>query len=184
MLAPLREYASPAVDDVHARPYAEFQAMTDPGNPPGRRNYWRSGSLRHLPDEAVDAFLACAAGATSPFSVQILGRAGGAISDVPDEATPISGRTAPWQFHCYGSWDHLDDDPHIAWVRATERTMQPWSMPGMPLNFFSAIDPDLVHSTFGAEKFARLVELKTEYDPENIFRLNQNIPPAPGGTPA
>ena len=55
--------------------------------------------------------------------------------------------------------------------------MQPWTMPGMPLNFFSAIEPDLVHSTFGAEKFARLVELKTEYDPENIFRLNQNIAP-------
>ncbi|TDD72685.1 FAD-binding oxidoreductase [Jiangella aurantiaca] len=178
-LAPLRTFSPPAVDNLGARPYVEFQAMTDPGNPPGRRNYWRSGFLSDLPDDAIDTFLACGVGATSPYSVQVLARAGGAISDTPEDATPISGRSAPWLFHCYGSWEQPDDDRHIAWVRTTEQAMRPWSMPGMALNFFSAVDPELIRSTFGAGKYARLTALKAKYDPENLFHLNQNIPPAP-----
>lgn len=175
--APWREVGSPAVDLMGPMPYLDFQAITDPGNPPGRRNYWRSGFLGDLPDEAIDAYITCAATATSPFSVMVLGLAGGAVADVPDDATPIGGRAAPWLFHCYGSWEDLDDDRHVSWVRATEQTMRPWRTDGMPLNFFSAIDNDLVRSTFGAAKYQRLVDLKNRYDPDNVFRLNQNVPP-------
>lgn len=178
-LRPLRELATAAVDLVAPRPYVELQAMTDPGNPPGRRNYWRSGALGALPDDAIDTFLACGDDVTSPFSVQVLGRAGGAIADVPEDATAISGRTAQWQFHCYGSWEEPTDEPHVEWVRRTEQAMRPWVVDGLALNFFSSVDDDLVRRTFGAEKFARLVALKTAYDPENVFRLNQNIPPQP-----
>lgn len=176
-LAPLREYADPPVDTLGPIGYAQFQSLTDPGNPPGRRNYWRSGLLADLTDEAIDAFVACAAGATSPFSVAVLGRSGGAVSDVAEDATAIGGRSAPWLYHCYGSWTDADDGRHISWVRSTEQVMRPWTARGMALNFFSSVDNDLVRDTFGAAKYRRLAALKRTYDPENVFRRNQNIPP-------
>jgi FAD/FMN-containing dehydrogenase len=176
-LAPLRDYGAAAVDLLGPIPYLELQAVTDPGNPPGRRNYWRSGYLGSLPDEAIDTFIERADAATSPFSVMVLGRFGGAVADVADDDTPLGGRQAPWLYHCYGSWEDLDDDRHIAWVRSVERAMRPWTMPGMALNFYSAVDNSLVRDSFGAEKYRRLVALKRAYDPDNIFRLNQNVPP-------
>ncbi len=184
VLAPLREFGTPPVDVMQPMPYVEFQALTDAGNPPGRRNYWRSELVPDFTDEAIDALVACAATATSPASVVVMGPTGGAVADVPDEATAIGGRSASWLYHCYGIWtDPGEDDRHIAWVRATEATLRPWTTTGMPLNFVSDIDEERVRSAFGAEKHARLVALKDTYDPDNVFAMNQNVRPS-GRTPA
>lgn len=176
-LAPLKEYGHPPVDLMGPTTYLDFQAITDAGNPPGRRNYWRSELLSDASDEAIDALVACAAGATSPTSVVVLGRAGGAIGDVGEGATALSGRGAEWLFHCYASWTDGDDAPHVAWARATEETLRPWTMAGMALNFVSDIDKDRVRDTFGAEKYDLLVQLKRRWDPDNVFSMNQNISP-------
>ena len=72
-------------------------------------------------------------------------------------------------------------DRHVAWVRATEQAMRPWTTRGMALNFVSEVDDDRVRSAFGAEKYRRLVELKDRYDPDNVFSLNQNV--RPSGSP-
>jgi FAD/FMN-containing dehydrogenase len=178
ILAPLRAYGDPPVDLIKPIQYVEFQALTDPGNPPGRRNYWRSDMLRELPDEAIDALVACAATATSPASVVVMGPVGGAVADVPEDATPLSGRSAPWLYHCYGIWTDHDDERHIAWVRATERAMRPWTTTGIALNFVSDVDTARVRSSFGAENYRRLTALKDKYDPGNVFRTNQNIHPS------
>ena len=174
----MREFGDPPVDLMQPMPYLDFQALTDAGNPPGRRNYWRSQNLRDLPDDAIDAVIASAAVATSPFSVVIIGQAGGAIADVPEDATALGSRSAPWVYHCYGSWTEPDDAPHIEWVRATEQAMRPWAAGGIALNFVSEIDDARVQQTFGEEKYRRLVALKDEYDPENLFRMNQNVRPS------
>jgi hypothetical protein len=176
-LAPLRAFGSPPVDIVQPMPYCAVQSLLDAGNPRGRRNYWRSENLSALPDEAIDAYIACAATATSPSSVLILQRFGGAVSDVPDEATPLGGRDAPWQYHCYGIWTDADDARHIAHVRATEQAMRPWSSGRVSLNFVSEADDERIRASFGSEKYRRLVALKDKYDPENVFRMNQNVPP-------
>ncbi|HEX5016459.1 MAG TPA: FAD-dependent oxidoreductase [Actinomycetes bacterium] len=176
-LAPLHELGTPAFDGLEPMPYLSFQAITDAGNPPGRRNYWRSGSLPSLPDDAIDSAIACASAVTSPNSVVVLGRAGGAITDVSEEATPLGGRAANWLYHCYGIWTDTDDDRHISWVRSTERALRPWVTDGMALNFFSAVDSDLVRRTFGS-KYERLVAVKDRYDPDNVFAMNQNIVPS------
>jgi hypothetical protein len=179
VLAPLRQFAAPAVALLQPMPYVELQALTDAGNPPGRRNYWRSDLLPAFPDEAIDALLACAATATSPASVLVMGPLGGAVSDVPEDATALGGRSAGWLYHCYGTWTEPgEDDRHIAWVRATEAAMQPWTMAGMALNFVSDIDDDRVRATFGAEKYRRLQALKDAYDSDNVFSLNQNVQPS------
>lgn len=181
-LAPLKAIGDPVVDLIGPTTYVDLQAITDPGNPPGRRNYWRSELLTHAPDEALDALIACASQAPSPTSVVVLGRAGGAIGDVADDATALSGRSAEWQVHCYASWTDLDDARNIAWARASQEAIRPWTMTGIALNFVSDIDDTRIRSTFGAEKYARLAALKLRLDPDNIFSMNQNIPPGSAAT--
>lgn len=176
-LAPLKAIGDPAVDLIGPTTYLDLQGITDPGNPPGRRNYWRSELLPDAPDEALDALIACASQAPSPTSVVVLGRAGGAIGDVADDATALSGRSAEWQVHFYASWTDLEDARNIAWARTSEETLRPWTMTGIALNFVSDLDQARVRSTFGAEKYARLAALKLRWDPDNIFSMNQNIPP-------
>ena len=177
VLAPLRSFGSPPVDIVQPMPYVALQSMLDGGNPAGRRNYWRSENLGTLPDEALDALIACAATATSPFSVLILQPMGGAVAAVPYDATPLGGRASPWQYHCYGIWTDADDARHIAWVRSTEQAMRPWSAGRVSLNFISEANDERIRAAFGAEKYQRLVALKDKYDPENVFRMNQNVVP-------
>ena len=180
-LAPLKQLA-PAVDLMGPTTYLDFQAITDPGNPPGRRNYWRSELLPEAPDELLDAFIACAAEATSSASTLILGRLGGAFGDVPEDATALGGRSAEWLFHCYAVWTEPNDAGHIAWARATEKALRPWTMPGMALNFMNDITDARVRATFGSQKYQRLVDLKQRWDPSNMFAINQNIRPgAPTG---
>ena len=179
VLAPLRGFGDPSVDICQEMPYLQFQQITDAGNPPGRRNYWRSDALRDLPDDAIDAFIACAAAATSPASVMILARVGGAIDDVAEEAASVTGRGQPWMYHCYGIWtDPADDARGIAWAKGTEEAMRPWSTTSVALNFVSDVDDDLVRATYGTDKHRRLVALKDRYDPGNVFRMNQNIKPS------
>jgi FAD/FMN-containing dehydrogenase len=175
-LAPLKQFM-PAVDLMGPTTYLDIQAITDAGNPPGRRNYWRSELLPDAPDELLDAFIACAAEATSPASTLILGRLGGAFGDVPEDATALGGRAAEWLFHCYAVWTEGEDRRHIAWARATEEALRPWTMSGMALNFMNDIDDTRVRATFGPAKYQRLRELKQRWDPDNVFAMNQNIPP-------
>jgi FAD/FMN-containing dehydrogenase len=177
-LSGLHGFGNPAVDLIGPTPYLQIQALTDNGNPPGRRNYWRSEIIGDMSDEAIDALIACAASVTSPFSVVIMAPLGGAIGDVPENATALSGRSAKWMYHCYGSWqDTADDERGIAWVRATGNVMHPWTAPGVPLNFNTEIDSARVQATFGT-KHQRLVALKDQYDPDNLFQRNQNIAPS------
>ena len=178
VLAPLWEGVDPVVDMVGPMPYLALQAMTDPGNPPGRRNHWHSELFTELSDDAIDAMIARAAVATSPASVVIMGAWGGAVADVPEDATPIGGRSASWFYHCYGIWTEPDDDPHVAWVRGTADALRPWTTSGIALNFVSEVDDARVRDSFGVEKHRRLVAIKDQYDPENVFRMNQNIPPS------
>lgn len=177
-VAALREAGTPAADVVGPLPYQALQGLTDPGNQPGRRNYWHSGLLADLSDPTIDALVHSANNASSPSSVIVLARNGGAVDDVSDDATPIGGRSAPWFYHCYGIWTDTDDPQHIAWVKDTAAALRPWTEAGMALNFFTEVDEDRVRSAFGDEKFRRLVALKDRYDPGNVFHCNQNVRPS------
>jgi hypothetical protein len=105
-------------------------------------------------------------------------------NDLVTDATLCRGRpcgagSAANSRKCTGCASRGDDnDRHIGWVRAADRAMRPWTMNGMPLNFMNDIDNARVQATFGAEKYRRLVALKDAYDPTNVFRMNQNVPPS------
>ncbi|KAA1419330.1 FAD-binding oxidoreductase [Nocardioides humilatus] len=182
VLAPLKALGA-AVDMIGPTTYLDIQASSDPSNPPGRRNYWRSEFMPTVPDEVLDAAIACAMEATSPASALILAPLGGAFGDVAEDATALGGRAAQWLFHCYAIWENGDPDGdarHIAWARSTAAALEPWTMAGMGLNLVSDVDESRIRETFGAEKYARLTELKRAWDPENFFAMNQNIRPVVG----
>jgi FAD/FMN-containing dehydrogenase len=180
ILRPLKEtIGPPAVDLIDRIPYTAFQAIVDPFSPKGWLNYHRGVHLASLPDEAVDAYVDHGSRVGSPMSQMILFRHGGAISRVPEDATAASYRDAPYMWHPIAAWsDPADTEREIAWVRDSSAAMEPFASGGVYLNFEQDEGEQHVRAGYGPDKFARLVALKDKYDPGNLFRINQNIPPS------
>jgi FAD/FMN-containing dehydrogenase len=176
LVRPFRE-ADPAFDLLGPMPYAAFQAMLDPFAPHGVRNYWRGDHLAELSDGAIDAYTSNPPTGLDLPSQMILFRHAGAVKRVPDEATAFSHRDADYMFHPIAAWpDPSRDDAHIEWVRRSSKAMEPYGTGGVYLNFIS--DDDKVRAGFSPQKWERLVALKDRYDPTNMFRFNQNVPPS------
>ena len=158
-------------------PYAQFQSLLDPGNQPGFRNYWKGEFLTGFPDEAVDAFYEGAKEPTSPFNQIVAFRVGQSVGATPDDASAFSHRDTKYMAHPIAMWeDPADDERQIAFIRGFSEGLRPWATGGVYLNFTP--DRDRVRDAYGDEKYQRLVELKDKYDPDNLFRHNQNIKPS------
>jgi FAD/FMN-containing dehydrogenase len=184
VVQPLRNLG-PAVDLFQPMPYTAFQHLLDATAPRGYRSYWRGEYLKALSDDAIDTFVRHApelAGMAKPFSQMIIFRIGQGVAAVPDAATAFPHRDADYLFHPIAMWQHASDDERlIAASRAFCESMRPFATGGAYLNF---TPEDRVRDAYG-EKYARLVALKDRYDPDNLFRLNQNIAPSRGaGQPA
>jgi hypothetical protein len=168
----------PAMDMVVPMPYTVVQQLLDAGNPPGRPQYWKSDHLRELSDEAIDVLITYANRIKSPFTAVVLEPKGGAISRVDEMAAALPGRDAACAFYGISQWeDPAEADSHIAWARELGEAMKSFSSGNIPLNFVMDEGQERVQTTYGPEKYARLVALKDRYDPENVFCLNQNIRP-------
>ncbi len=178
----LRSLSEPDVDLVMPMPYTVVQQLLDAPNPPGRPQYWKSDNVKELTDSAIETLTEQANRVTSPFSIVILEAKGGAIARVPDAATALSGRDSEVAFYGIAQWeDPAEADQHLAWAREFGEAMEPFGSRNAALNFVMDEGQERVQSTYGPEKYARLVALKDEYDPGNLFRRNQNI--RPSGSP-
>jgi FAD/FMN-containing dehydrogenase len=176
VMQPLKDLA-PAVDLIQPMPYTDFQAILDPGNQPGFRNYWRGEYLTGLGDEAIDVFVKRAREPLSPFNQIILFRLGQGVNRVPDDSAAFSHRDADYLFHPIAMWeDSSDDERLIAFVHDFSEAMRPFETGAVYLNFTG--DSDKARDAFGADKYERLVALKDRYDPTNLFQHNQNIRPS------
>lgn len=159
-------------------PYADFQCMLD--DPPGYRNYWSAEYLGALPDSAVETYCAAAARMIVPSPSQHVLFAGGGKVARETADWPVPWRRAPWCFHPFGLWsDAADDTRGIEWARKGRADLKPWSTGDVYLNFIGDEGEDRVVSGFGRDNHARLARIKAHYDPDNVFRLNHNIRPAP-----
>ncbi len=175
-IAPFLEL-QPEVNLVEPMPYADFQCMID--DPPGFRNYWTAEYHDDFPDEAVEVFVKYGHGRPSPLSQQLFLPWGGAVSRVPEDATPMTKRSAPWITHPFAVWeDPADDAENIAWARGFRDDIAHYATGGVYLNFIGHEGPERVRAAFGDAKYQRLAEIKAEYDPGNVFQGNQNIQPA------
>jgi FAD/FMN-containing dehydrogenase len=174
----LRTFKTPALDAIVPKTYAAHQAMFDAAFPHGRGYYWKSCSLPPLSNEMIDRLIRQAERITSRFSAMPLFTQGGAVARVPEDATAFPNRQAQYNLNIVGAWEITDPDPqrHIAWVRQTWEAMQPFAC-GAYVNFMSDEPAERLRAVYGAAKYERLVALKRHYDPENVFRHNQNIAP-------
>ncbi|WP_328328326.1 FAD-binding oxidoreductase [Kribbella sp. NBC_00382] len=157
-------------------PYSAIQSALD--DPPGFRNYWSAEHLSELPDEAIGAFAGAAAGMLHPSpSQQILVPWGGAVARDAGK-WPLPHRSAAWVVHPFGLWaDAADDQRGIEWARNVCTEMKPWSTGAVYLNFIGDEGADRVMAGYGRENYDRLARVKAEFDPGNVFHLNQNIKP-------
>ena len=179
LLRPIREFGSPAVDAVGPMSYLAVQQLLDANNPPGLHNYWKAELVDELTDELVNLSVAHHAKMPRSHSVMLFQPLGGQIARIPDDANAITARHAKWTCHCIGEWETPEEaDAELAWVKAWGSLIEPFKLAGAPLTFRADTGEEHVRSTYGEEKYARLVALKDKYDPENLFRLNQNIRPS------
>jgi FAD/FMN-containing dehydrogenase len=167
----------PIVDLWQPMPYVMLQGLIDGANPYGRRNYWRAFNLGDIDENAVDLFVERAAAIPSPFTAMLITNQGGAVSRVGENDTALSGRNVPFNIHLNCMWEGDVDEENIAWVKDTTTAFQPHTVSGMALNFMTEIGDAELEDSFGG-KLTRLRKLKSQYDPTNLFRLNQNIKPA------
>jgi FAD/FMN-containing dehydrogenase len=176
VIAPWRAM-SPEADLVAPMPYADFQCMID--DPPGLGNYWTADYHDEFPDDALDTFVKYGFERQSPHTQQILVPWGGAVARVAEDATPMGHRDVSWLTHPFAMWDIGEDaEPNIAWAKAFRRDIAHHTNGGIYLNFIGQEGEDRIRAAFGDEKYARLQRVKSEWDPDNVFRGNQNIRPA------
>jgi FAD/FMN-containing dehydrogenase len=179
-MAPLLEAVPPPIFNwMGEMPFPAMQALFDPFFPKGLQWYWKGDFVKALPDEAIDTHIARAAEAPSELSLMHLYPIDGAVHRVPKDATAWNTRDATWSMVIAG----IDADPNRAgalktWGREYWSAIHPFNLEGAYVNFMMDDEAQgRVQATYG-ENYARLAAVKATYDPENLFRVNQNILPA------
>ena len=183
LLQPLRELAEPVVDFTGRYSYCELQKLFDAVIPFGQhRCYWKSHFLGDLSDEIIDKIVEGNAAPPSPNTLTSIWNFGGATARVATDATAFGDRLMPYMFSIDSIWsDAADDERNISWTRDFWERMKPHSHEGrMYLNFpgMGEEGETMLRNSFGAKNYERLLKIKRTYDPNNLFRFNQNIPPA------
>jgi FAD/FMN-containing dehydrogenase len=176
---PMVEFGPPALAMVQAMPYTALQLMQADAFPSDLPGYFKAEFLDELSDEAIDAFIAMTAEPSSPMAQVLLQPLGGAIGDMSADETALPFRDAKWCYHALTIWrpEMGPDEVHIKWTKDLAAALRPYTRPGIYLNFVADEGNERVRSSYGPA-YERLVALKDRYDPDNLFRLNQNIPPS------
>jgi FAD/FMN-containing dehydrogenase len=175
----IRAFDTPIAGDVGPMPYTALQSMLDAGFPSGLQVHWRSEFVTAIPDALVEAAVSAFERVPSPLSAILIEQFGGAVARVAREATAFDNRDADYNFVIVSRWaDPADAAKNVAWARATSDAVKPFTNGRVYVNYIGAGEsPDRVRAAFSPEKFARLASIKRKYDPTNVFRMNQNIPP-------
>lgn len=181
ILKPLREFGAPVEDRITAVSYRQIQSAGDAIFPRGRRYYWKAQFLRELSDQAIATLIDAYATAPSAASLLVLQQVGGAIARVAPSATAYPHRDALYDCFPVAIWDDpRDDDANLSWGRELWQRMRPFSTGGVYANNLGEEGDDRVQAAYG-DNYPRLAALKKKYDPNNFFRMNQNVRPLAAG---
>ena len=178
----LRTLAPPDSEAVGPTRWVDWQSALDPLIAKRVRAYWRNASFDQLDDDVIDVLIARGEEQTWVGTAFDVHHMGGAFGRIPEDAAPFPGRHSQFWINIYGFWkDPADDDARVTFVRSLAADMERFAGSGHYVNFqgrekagHRVLDPRQV---FGAHKFARLQAVKREFDPENVFHVNHNIPP-------
>jgi FAD/FMN-containing dehydrogenase len=178
LVAPLRKFGTPLGEHVGVQPYVAWQRVFDPLLAPGARNYWKSHNFSTLADGLFDVVIDSIGTLPSPQCEIFFGAIGGATERPSPESAAYPHRDARFVMNVHGRWDDPADDKRcIGWARDFFKASAPFATGGVYVNFLTADEGDRVHSAYGPN-YDRLARVKRRYDPENLFRMNQNIAPA------
>ena len=178
LVSRLREVAEPIADLLGPMPYTTMQSLLDPLWERGVHAYFKATNLARLDDELIDTLCAFHLDTPGPQAEIHVHQMGGAVGRVADGATAFSERSMPFLLNAVtASREPSADDAHAEWARAVIAAAAGASTGRAYVNFLG--DPDAARGAYGEETYARLVALKNEYDPTNVFRRNQNIEPRP-----
>jgi len=181
VVQPLRMLGRPVGEHLGAQPYRQFQAAFDPLLAPGARNYWKSHDFVQLSDKAVDTVLDFAARLPSPQCEIFIAHLGGAMSRVEPGATAYPHRSSNFVMNVHTRWeDAQQDEVCVGWAREFFGATASYASGGVYVNFLTADETDRIGAAYG-DNYRRLAALKAKYDPDNFFRLNQNIQPQGNG---
>ncbi len=180
LVQPLRDLDGPIADLSGPVPFVELQQLFDADYPDGMRYYWRSLHLPGLSDEVIARTIEWLHRRPSSMTTLDLWHLGGAMSRVAPDATAYGDRSAPFLLGIEANWvDPADDDANLRWTRDCIEDLEPLSTGREYLNFPGFLEDrdQTLRAAHGEENLARLRGLKRRLDPDNLFRLHQNITP-------
>src|SRR5215475_10356083 len=173
----LRALGKPIVDVISPHPFTGWQAAFDPLLTPGARNYWKSHDFTDLSDAAIKVILDAAHTLPSPECEVFIAHVGGAMARIAPDATAWSNRDAHFIMNVHTRWrDRAQDSACVAWARRLFDAAAPFASGSVYVNFMPDDEKDRVQKAYGTD-YRRLAEIKRRDDPDNLFRMNQNIQP-------
>jgi FAD/FMN-containing dehydrogenase len=174
----VRSFGTPCGEHLGPMPYVAWQKAFDPLLAPGSRNYWKSHNFADLPDGLLDAVMAAIARLPSPQCEIFFGQIGGATCRLPPDATAYSSRDAKYVMNVHARWDDPSEDARcIEWARRFFDAAAPFALGSVYVNFLTQEESARVGMAYGPN-YERLGAIKARYDPDNLFRHNQNIRPS------
>jgi FAD/FMN-containing dehydrogenase len=177
VLRPLKTFGRPVLDLCMPKPYLVHQSMFDPSFPHGWWYYFRACDVTELTDDLIDTMAEHGSRIVSPVTSVALWQMGGAVARADESRTAFNGRAAGFSFNINGNSTTAEGfDAEREWARAYWSALAPHHS-GVYVNFLMDEGEERVRQAYGAEKYDRLKEVKRRYDPDNLFRLNQNILP-------
>ncbi len=181
-VAPIKSYGKPIGDVLVRRPYAQLQSLLDATQPKGRRYYWKSEYLPRIAPALCAKVIEHAATIRSPHSAVILFQIGGALNRLRNDHSAAGNRDARYVLNVAASWEQAGDDAaNIEWARTAWNDMKRFSTGGTYINFLTGDEgPERTRAALGTA-LERLGAIKARWDPDNMFRINRNIEPAPPG---
>jgi FAD/FMN-containing dehydrogenase len=178
LVEPLRTFGTPLGEHVGVQPYVAWQQAFDPLLTAGARNYWKSHNFSTLADGLFDVVVAYVGKLPSPQCEIFFGALGGATTRPAPGATAYPHRDAQFVMNFHGRWETPADDTRcIGWARDFFKASAPFASGSVYVNFLTADEGDRVRAAYGSN-YDRLAQAKRTYDPDNLFRMNQNITPA------
>jgi FAD/FMN-containing dehydrogenase len=177
VLRPLKEFGSPVLDLCEPKPFLAHQSMFDLSFPKGWWYYIRACDVAELTDEIIDITVERSLQIESPRTAFPIWQMGGAVAGVGEDDTAFHGRNAGFTFNIAAATDDENGfDRERDWVRSFWSALEPYHTT-VYVNFLMEEGEERIRQAYGDEKFARLQAVKRRYDPDNFFRINQNIPP-------
>jgi FAD/FMN-containing dehydrogenase len=178
LIEPLRQASPSHGEMIGMHPWTTWQSLFDPLVAPGARNYWKSHHLQDLSSGFIDCALDAASKLPTNECELFITHMEGAPSRVAEDATAFGHRTPPFSLNIHTRWRQPSDDARcLQWVRDLHAAAKPFSH-GVYVNFISEEGEDRVRDAYSPHVWDRLVQVKTAWDPDNVFRVNQNIKPS------